>query len=78
MRKEQIVLEQDADAPRLDRQTIATLAADPQLAACLERRIERADDPVEQRRFARTGDTHQGENLAGFDTQIQVCDQSLA
>ena len=72
MRKEQIVLERDTDAPRLDRQTIAAFAADPK--ARRETRTPGSGAPMIQLSsvdFARTGDTHQGENLAGRHAEFR-------
>ena len=76
MRKQDRVLEENAEAAVLRRPVVETVAAERQRPGRAESRaIEEAAREGEQRRLARSAGTHHGHDLSGIDRQGQILDQ---
>ena len=78
MGEQEIVLEQDAEAPALRRQAaeIDTVQSYPPLRT--EDWIQRAAEKGEQARFAAARRAHHGDDFAGRNRQIERADEPLA
>ena len=76
--KQQIVLEQDADAPALGRQLVDRNAVEPDLARRLEHRLERAAQVAEQARFAAAARAHHRGHGAGSHLEVEPAQQVVA
>jgi len=75
MGKEQVVLEQDANVPRLDRKLVDAPAMELDFAFKIKSRIQRAAHGGKQARFARAACAHHGVDASCRHQDIQPGNQ---
>ena len=75
VRKEQVVLELQPQAPLLGRDVGQVVLADEDAAGDAEGGVHRAREPGEQRRLAAAGGTHDGHAFARRDVEVERCEQ---